>query len=54
MDLKQAFEILGAKGGLMDKTKFIQSLTIFGEPFTVGELQDNINVLSEKGVAGGL
>lgn len=53
-ELKYAFEILGAKGGLMDKTKFTNALTTYGEPFVHQDLTDAINILSEKGAVGGL
>ncbi|CAL6003796.1 Putative_flagellar associated protein [Hexamita inflata] len=50
--LRQAFETLGAKGGLIDKQSFQNALQNLGEQFNFVELMDCIALLTEKGFAG--
>ena len=48
--LKEAFNVIGAKGGMVDKQTFQTALTTLGEPLTVQELIDFIKLLSDKGL----
>eukprot|EP00703_Trepomonas_sp_PC1_P002290 JAP94316.1 Putative flagellar associated protein [Trepomonas sp. PC1] len=48
--LKQAFDIIGAKGGMVDKATFLNTLQEFGEKLTMEDLENFLKELTAKGL----